>query len=33
MYQTAERYGARVYFYGSRILVKLTRRRVKTIRR
>lgn len=31
--QPGERYGARVYFYGDRILVKLTRRRIKTIRR
>lgn len=28
-----ERYGARVYFYGDRLLVKLTRRRVEVVRR
>jgi len=31
--QDGERYAARVYFYKTRILVKLTRRRVRGIRR
>lgn len=30
---TGERYAARMYFYGERILVKLTKRLVKVIRR
>jgi hypothetical protein len=31
--QNGERYGCRVYFYGNRVLVKLTRRKLGCIRR